>query len=1297
MGAFRVTRVIRNFGRTLGIAIVAFLVLSAALLSAARVLLPRAHEYTHTVEQLLGETLNAPVRIGSLDAAWHHFGPQLVVNDVRVLDALTRQELVRFDRARLDFNLLASISDRKLGLNGVAIDGIRVIVERTDEGRLRVVGLGSASTQVGAFDSALLESWLFGDLRWDIEDSEIEWRDARSDRGPRMFTAVNARLRNSGEHHEFSGSLRLPAGMGDEVRFGADIDGDPLQPETWRGTVYTAARNIQLAELARESGFVERVAVTRGVADLELWTHWGGGMQRATGIAGIQEIAIASGGADVPDVAFARLGAQWKMVRTAGGWRVDFQRLHALRDGRAWPETQAMLQFETVPDSEWPSVDARMTFARIEDLAAIARSWPTLSGSARGELAATDPRGDLRDVAFSFHPGVEHARYRLHADAIGLALNAGDGTPGFTGVNGRVVASERGGRIDLHNTASVLDLPRLFRGPLPLGAVDGEVHWEIDPLRRTWRVGSDLLKVSGVDGEVDATLVLEKTEADGAPYIDLVASFKNGDGHQVSRYLPAAVMPVSVVGWLDRAIDDGRVADGGIVLHGPLDQFPFTNGAGRFEVRARVENGALDYLPGWPRIEAIDTELVFSGHSLELRGNAARILDSSLHNVYATIPDMTSPYAILTVSGDIRGDSADPLAFIQQAPPLNARVGRDLADLAVRGASDLHLELAIPLGRELSMDTRFSAHARVRDNTLALGDFGPLLTRLDGTLVVDNDGIRGSRLKAELLQQPATLDVTTAVATEGALIHVRGRGALIAPTLMARFQPEWAERVAGRGRWTADLKLPLQQTKGSAKRLRVEALFDDVVVRLPQPLGKPAGETLLVEVNAELGNAEHKLYVQYGNRVGMGLALTPGGDGLRVVRGEVRFGDVRASIPRQAGLRIGGNLPKFSLDEWRSDPGFAGFWNDDGQGKPAKRDASPLVSDVDVHFNRLIAFGQPLSDAHVKVVRGSKEWQATVLSQEFSGRLRVPIALQQDPILMDVDEWKYIPVEGGSRAKLDPREIPAMQIQAKKFSYGDVDFGRLELKATKFAYGWRVDALQLVAPMTMVNGSGAWTYDGDTHQSHFNLDVISENVGQTMSKFGYADSIDGGSGNINAQLAWAAPLPDVSPELLDGRVAMDFKKGRMLEVSPGAGRLFALLSIQALPRRLSLDFSDLFAKGFAFDEINGEFRLERGEAYTSTLAMNGPAAKIRAAGRIGLGNHDYDQLVRVIPDLTGSVPTLTTLAVSPQIGVVTFVLGKIFQTQIDAATAVDYTITGSWENPQIERIIPPDAAGPVTE
>ena len=75
----------------------------------------------------------------------------------------------------------------------------------------------------------------------------------------------------------------------------------------------------------------------------------------------------------------------------------------------------------------------------------------------------------------------------------------------------------------------------------------------------------------------------------------------------------------------------------------------------------------------------------------------------------------------------------------------------------------------------------------------------------------------------------------------------------------------------------------------------------------------------------------------------------------------------------------------------------------------------------------------------------------------------------------------------------------------------------------------------------------------------------------------------------------------------------------------GAGRAVGLLSVTALPRRLSLDFTDVFGKGLAFDKIEGDFTLSDGNAYTSNLIMDGPAAGVRISGRVGIEAEDYDQ------------------------------------------------------------------------
>jgi uncharacterized protein YhdP len=144
--------------------------------------------------------------------------------------------------------------------------------------------------------------------------------------------------------------------------------------------------------------------------------------------------------------------------------------------------------------------------------------------------------------------------------------------------------------------------------------------------------------------------------------------------------------------------------------------------------------------------------------------------------------------------------------------------------------------------------------------------------------------------------------------------------------------------------------------------------------------------------------------------------------------------------------------------------------------------------------------------------------------------------------------------------------------------------------------------------------------------------------------------------------------------------------GQLLEVDPGVGRVFGLLSLQALPRRLILDFRDVFSKGFAFNRIAGDFDIRNGQAVTSNLVMKGPAARITVAGRVGLAERDYDQRVTVIPDVAATVPLVTTLMQGPGVGAVVLLLKKLLEPEIDKAATIRYTVTGPWANPVIDRL-----------
>jgi uncharacterized protein YhdP len=169
---------------------------------------------------------------------------------------------------------------------------------------------------------------------------------------------------------------------------------------------------------------------------------------------------------------------------------------------------------------------------------------------------------------------------------------------------------------------------------------------------------------------------------------------------------------------------------------------------------------------------------------------------------------------------------------------------------------------------------------------------------------------------------------------------------------------------------------------------------------------------------------------------------------------------------------------------------------------------------------------------------------------------------------------------------------------------------------------------------------------------------------------------------------------------MDGKLSVNVTDGRIPEVAPGVGRLFGLVSIVELPRRLTLDFGDVFGKGLAFDSIAGDFQLAHGNATTNNLEIHGPAAEISIKGRTGLRAKDYDQEVHVLPHVGNSLPIVGAVVGGPIGAAAGFVVQGLLGRGLSHAAGARYRITGSWDKPVmtlIERsgVTVTPAAGPL--
>jgi uncharacterized protein YhdP len=170
---------------------------------------------------------------------------------------------------------------------------------------------------------------------------------------------------------------------------------------------------------------------------------------------------------------------------------------------------------------------------------------------------------------------------------------------------------------------------------------------------------------------------------------------------------------------------------------------------------------------------------------------------------------------------------------------------------------------------------------------------------------------------------------------------------------------------------------------------------------------------------------------------------------------------------------------------------------------------------------------------------------------------------------------------------------------------------------------------------------------------------------------------------MDANLRWSGNPHQFSSTDLHGTLDMRLGEGRFLDVSPGMGRVFGLLNVGALQRRLTLDFSDLFKRGFSFDQIDGSFKIDEGDAYTNDLRIEGPSADIEILGRTGLVDRNFDQVVTITPKITGSIPVIGALAGGPVVGAALYLAQKVVGKKVDEANNRVYTITGPWDNPDI--------------
>jgi uncharacterized protein YhdP len=292
-----------------------------------------------------------------------------------------------------------------------------------------------------------------------------------------------------------------------------------------------------------------------------------------------------------------------------------------------------------------------------------------------------------------------------------------------------------------------------------------------------------------------------------------------------------------------------------------------------------------------------------------------------------------------------------------------------------------------------------------------------------------------------------------------------------------------------------------------------------------------------------------------------------------------------------------------------------------------------------------------------------------------------------------------------------PENLPALDIVVDDFELRGKNLGRLEIDAVNRGAlavareggvrEWRLNKLNLSMPEAVFSATGNWVAldaqappvakpgsrsapEPRRTAMKFRLDIADS--GQLLARFGMKDVVRRGKGRMEGQVAWLGSPLSLNYPTLDGSFYVNMESGQFLKADPGAAKLLSVLSLQSLPRRLALDFRDVFTQGFAFDFLRGDITIEDGIAATNNLQMKGVNAAVLMEGRADIAHETQDLKVVVVPEINAGTASLVATVINPAIGLASFLAQMFLRQPLIRAATQEFHIDGTWADPRITRV-----------
>jgi uncharacterized protein (TIGR02099 family) len=1246
------------------------LVFLAAAISLARYFMPSLEQYERQITERIAKELQLDVHFGTFAGDWYRLGPALKVTDI-VLSTHDGHIVAEIDALYISINLLTSIAKQQLVPAYMNVIGLQMDLEQQADKQITIANLPTADA--GYTDHHLLIDMLKKYNRITLRRSQINFKDAEGIETPIYLRRLV--LRRMGQNHQLDVMLNL-LNHPTRLELVTQINGDLAVPEKLAVNGYVKVDDVVLDGYLKPYAYKD-YAVQDGVVDLHAWFDWReNGLQSLQAQMNLHQVHIYAKQQDVVLKPFDLEGEFLWKKEGVDAWSLSSTDLRlGIDDTEILPLTSSFKLKEHGNAYEFVANKIMI------DPVVRAMLWSEQLPKPQHELlTGLMPTGDLEDVKLNW----EGSQWELGVRTHNLSFHSMNDMPGIKNLSATLMANPKVATLHLSSVDTYLDYPSIFVQPLFFNKIKGDINGQYDG--HQWQIKSDDLVWVNHELNIDTQFTLKGSDTTDT-FIDAALNIPKLNTLNLYHNLPVGALSTDLAHWLKTSMGPGQLEHINFTTNGPVKDFPYYDlGGGSTRLALEFDDLNLMFDPEWPMIEQAKGQFLFAGRHIDIVLDKASIFQTDLLGVSAEISLPETGTSWLNLHGETLLSMTHAVDFID-VTPLGNTLGKNLDAFTFNVPITLTLDLKVPLDNEKET-TKVNGVAQVSEGDATIKELQLQFTNIHGVFGFTENYIFSSGINTELLGNPAVLTMTTEIKNGHHLTHwqLNGRAKM---TDIATYYPSgiW-DYIKGESDFVASFVID-NDTSEKGFDLSIASELNGTEITVPAPLGKAANELVPLRYTTSIGKPNDMKRIEYAQLID-GVAHFKDKNGKSEFTGaKIQLGSPLKNLETEQGIVVTGSLPKFSYDTWEDFIEAANSDTSTEHEEPVYDNALAYIKSVDVTFNEFDAFHFPFTKAQLHLTQANQKWLIKINSTELKGRISIPQTSQAGIINFDLDYCNWNDTQHYEEQNdLDPHHLVALSFSCTNFIFNQKSLGTIKFDIAPDAKGVKINNLSMTRPNDKFTANGHWWVENNVQNSSFTGHLSSGALDQTLALFDIKSTILGSKSETDFTLSWPSDPFDFDLANLNGQLDVRLRDGRLVDVNPGFGRILSLLSIQAIGRRLRLDFSDVFKKGFSFDEITAHVNIKKGIAHSDDLTMSAPAADMTMKGNVNLGTKQLDLLATVRVNITSSLPIAATIAsggnpIVGAVGVGVWAVDKIVKSQAGSLISSSYHVTGTWENPVV--------------